>query len=140
MATAIDNKNLKNFCGGCDCPGFSAAVSVAFDPVAKTAVVQDNSIYGAGDGLAAVNVTVSDRHGNHKYENISTTGVAGKKTVSLTGMNLTEGINVLATVVSNNRCVADMGAYNVGLVTGSATVNLGYVDNEGDTDGGYVAP
>lgn len=137
--TPISKKNLQNFTGGCDCPGFAVSVSVAFDSAAKTAVVQDNSTYGSGDGLASVNVVISDRHGNVKNARITVTGVGGKQTVSLAAnMDLSEGINVRATVVTTNRCVADLSAYHVGPAT--TTVNLGNIDYDGDVDGGYNAP
>ncbi len=133
MATAIDNSGIKNFCGNCGCPGFVPGVSAAFDPVAKTLKARDTSAYGAGDGLQAVNVTVSSRADKkHKYEQITVTGAPGEKTVSLADMDLSEGVNVLATVVTTARCVADLGAYGL---AAASTVQLGNIDNEGDIDG-----
>ena len=136
MATAIDNSGLKDFCGNCGCPGFAPGVSAAFNPVARTLVARDTSAYGAGDGLKAVNVTVSSRADKkHKYTQITVTGAPGEKTVDLTGMDLSEGVNVLATVVTNARCVADLGVYGLGMAAAASTVQLGNIDNEGDIDG-----
>ncbi len=136
MATAIDNSGLKDFCGNCGCPGFAPGVLIAFDPVAKTLKARDTSAYGAGDGLNAVNVTVgSPADKSHKYARVTVTGAPGEQTVNLTGMDLTKGVNVMATVVTNARCVADLGSYDFGFATSAVSAQLGNIDNEGDIDG-----
>jgi hypothetical protein len=136
MATAIDNSGIKDFCGNCGCPGFLPGVSAAFNPAAKTLIARDTSAYGAGDGLKSVNVVVTTRADKKsKYAQITVTGAPGEQTVNLAGMDVSEGVNVRATVVTNARCVADLGSYGLGMAASTQSVQLGNIDNEGDIDG-----
>ncbi len=140
MRTAIDNSGFLNVCHNCGCVGFEPSLAFDFNSVAKTLEITDNTTYSAGDARKIVHILVSDKHGNHKSGNIPVGGT-GVVTLGLSNsnrgdvMDLSEGINIICTVVSDKRCVADLSAYSVGLVTGSATGDLGNTDNEGDIDG-----
>lgn len=133
--TPIDNSGFLNICGNCDCPGFVPAVSWSYNGSTKQLTLTDASTFPSADAIAAINIKVSDGKGHVQQARIAAAG--GSTTVDLTtgGFILApEGFNILATVVSIARCIADMSAYNVN-ATVTSTGTLGNTDLEGDANG-----
>lgn len=131
--TSIDNSGFQ-VCGNCDCPGFVPAVSWSYVASTKVLTVTDASTFPSGDGMGAINVTVSDGAGHTKSGRIA--AAAGNVALDLSsGMTLgPNGINISATVVTTHRCVGDLASFNIGIAAnGSGT--LGSADIDGDVDG-----
>lgn len=111
---AIDNSNLIGYCKvNCSITSFLPAVSYTYDPVAKEVVVQDGSTYGAGDGLKKVHIRVLDLFGNEVRDTITATGAPGVKTIDVSSLNATKGLNITATIITNVDFHADGSAFGI---------------------------
>jgi hypothetical protein len=115
---AINNTGILNICGSCNCTGFAAGVSYAYDAGAKTITVTEGSTFPAADALAIVHVYVTDKHGNSKYGKIEAAG--GNVVINVAAMNANGGFNIIATVVSNDKCIGDLAVYDVAAATVAA--------------------
>lgn len=109
------------------------AVTVTNSGTGKKVKLTDASTFGAGDDLQVINVTVSDHHGNVKNGQITT--AAGSVEVDLaSNFNFNGGFNIQATIVTDNRVVADLSVYDVYAATATSNA-LGNTDIQGDVDG-----
>lgn len=123
---AIDNSGFINSCNNCGTAGFNPAVTYAFVALTKMLTVTDASAFGAGDGLAVINVTATDTKGNVKKGQI--TAAAGNVVLDLSSGFLPQyGYNITATVVSNFRVIGDLSVYGVANPSGQLTGSLGNV-------------
>lgn len=129
---AIDNSGLQTFCHSCQVAGWAPAVTFSLANSTKILTITDTSTYPAGDDRKALNVTVTDRFGNVKSAQMAV-DVDDAFTIDLSsGFNLAEGFVIQAMIVSNNRLIADLTAYDVykysTATTGTTAGSLGYLD------------
>lgn len=112
MATAIKNNGLLNVCHNCD-ESIQAVVSYSFNTSSKVLTVTDESSFASGDTFGVINLKIADKFGNVATGQIESS--SGNKTFDLNalGFNLSEGFNILATVVSAKGNIADVAAYDV---------------------------
>ncbi len=111
---AIDNSNLTGYCkANCSITSFLPKVSYTYDPVEKEVVVQDGSTYGAGDGLKKVHIKVHDNFGSEKRDTITVTGAGGAKTIDVSTLNASKGLNITASIITNVDYHADGSAFGV---------------------------
>ncbi|MVT11380.1 hypothetical protein [Chitinophaga tropicalis] len=87
------------------------AVSYTYDPVEKEVVVTDGSTYAAGDGLKKVHVKVHDNFGKEVRDTITVTGAPGAKTIDVSTLNASKGLNITATIITNVDFHADGSAF-----------------------------
>lgn len=120
---AIKNTGLLSICNVCGLSGFTPGASYVYDAGAKTILVTEASTFAAGDGLKIIHIHINDADGNQMYYKltVATTG----HTFDVSTMNPVEGFTITATVVTNNRAMGDLSAYNVGSGAPSSG-NLGY--------------
>jgi hypothetical protein len=120
---AIDNSNVLDYPQ--KAPGLGVAASVAFSYNSGTSdlTITDNSTYPAGDSRKSVNITVFDRFGNKKEAAI---GVAPNNVViSLAaGINKTEGVSIIATVVSAKNGQRDGSVHEVTTLKQSGNLDM----------------
>lgn len=113
MATAINNKGLLDVCKNCG-DGVTPVIEYSFNTTSKVLTVTDASSFAADDTFKVVNIKVTDKFGHVFDEQITVS--SGSKAIDLSDpetFNLTEGFNILATVVSTNHQVADVAVYDV---------------------------
>lgn len=112
MATAIKNNGLLNICHNCD-DGVQAKVIYSLNGSTKVLTVTDDSSFATGDSFGVINIKVADKFGHTAHGQI--TSSSGNETFNLTnlGFDLSDGFNILATVVSANGQTADVAAYDV---------------------------
>ena len=118
---AIDNSNLVGgLCLGCDCTGFAPALSYELKNTAtlKQVIITDASTFGAGDTLKKVLIHVYDASGKEVHGNFvapapATPVVPGSTTIDVSTLDLSN-LTVLATVISDKGCKADLSIYNLG--------------------------
>lgn len=126
---AIDNAGLKTFCHSCEVAGFAPAVTYSLNTGTKVLTLVDTTTYPAGDDRGAVNFTVSDRSGNVKTAQMAGADVDDTITIDLSAdFVVSDGFVIQAMVVSNNRLIADLTAYDVYKGGGAAAGSLGYLD------------
>jgi hypothetical protein len=113
-AQAIDNSNMLNYRNSADLVGFVPAVGFVYDSEAETVVFTDGSTIPAGDTLEKVHVRVTDNFGNELRDTITVTGAPGAQTVDVSSLDASEGLNVMATVITTNNIVADGSAFKIG--------------------------
>ncbi|MFB6453716.1 hypothetical protein ACE38W_00470 [Chitinophaga sp. Hz27] len=112
---AIDNSNLINYCrSGCDITSFLPTVAYTYDAGAKTVAVTDNTTFGNGDTLKKVHIKVLDQFGGEVRGTITATGTPGKQIIDVSSLNVSKGLSVNSTVISNAGFVADGSAVNIG--------------------------
>lgn len=108
MGNAFDNSNLvDSLCGGCNCTGFSAAVSFVYDSGAKTIVFTDGTTYPNGANRKIVNLRVTDKNCKTVDGNIAANDGDDAVTVSVASLDASEGLELRATVVSDDGCISD---------------------------------
>lgn len=108
---AINNKELLDFCQNCG-DNITPKLAYEYSHDTKKVKLTDNSEFGNGDGFNVVNISVTDKFGNKKEAQITTEG--GDVEIDLsTGFNLQDGFNIQASIVSDNREVADIAIYGV---------------------------
>lgn len=112
---AIDNSGLVGYCNtGCSIAGFTPVVTYTYDPAAAAGVgqvvIQDGSTIPAGDTLKKVHVRVLDDFGNEVRDTITVTGAPGAKTITLTGLDKSRGVKIMATVLTTGNIAADGSA------------------------------
>ena len=112
-------------CNVCGLSGFVPVVGYAYDAVAKTITVTDDSTFAAGDGLAIVHITITDGNGDHVKSKITVTDTP--RVVDVSGLDEFLGFNINVMVVTNNRSQGVLSAYNVGRIMPAAG-NLRYVN------------
>ncbi|RYZ84158.1 MAG: hypothetical protein EOP04_18575 [Proteobacteria bacterium] len=130
---AIDNSGLKNFCHTCQVAGWAPAVTFSLANSTKILTLTDTSTYPSGDDRNVLNATITDRFGNVKTAQMLGSDVDDAFTIDLsTGFNITEGFVIQVMIVSNNRLIADLTAYDVyrynTATTGTTAGSLGYLD------------
>lgn len=122
---AFDNSNLKDAaCGGCDCSGFTPAATFAYNSGAHTVTVTDGSAYDAGDARKMLHARVTAVKGGK-----AVASSAGAPVVDVSGLDLSEGFQVFATIVSNNGCISD-GHFGNNWGTSAASGALGSWDKD----------
>ena len=84
--------------------------------------ITDNTTYGSGESRAAVNITVADRFGVKKEYQIDAPPANVSIDVVGDGLNPVDGIDVLATVVSNNRKTKNGSVYDVATLKTSGSL------------------
>lgn len=121
--TAIENSGLLNVCNNC-ANGLVPMLSWSFNAETKVLTITDSSVYSGGDGLAAINVEVHDKHGNVKHGQITVAG--GNVQIDLNSeFNENEGFNITATIVTESRNTADLAIYlNAGITQTSGTTGV----------------
>lgn len=120
---AIDNSGWLSICGGCDCSGFVPSLAYEYDADAQTVKVTDNSDYPGGDEALIVHVYINDRFGNRIYASIDANASPAQTDtgdVDISDLDVSQGFNILATVVSAAKCIADLGVYGLGSATADA--------------------
>jgi hypothetical protein len=111
---AIDNTNLVGYCKtNCSITSFLPKVSYVYDAAAKTVVVTDGSTYGSGDGLKKVHIKVHDYFGGEKRDTITVTSTPGAKTIDVSTLNASKGLNITATIITNVDFHADGSAFRI---------------------------
>lgn len=121
---AFSNENIKdNLCGGCDCVGFVPALSYTYNSGTGAIVVTDNSVYPAGDGRKMIHISVHD----NVNAPIKSSADAGTVNVDASTLDDSDGLAILATVVTDNGCISDGHAWNI-----KATGNFGKWDKDYD--------
>lgn len=132
MPPVFDNSNLKdNLCGGCECTGFTPSVGFVYDSGAGTITVTDNSTYPAGDGRKIVNLRVTDKAGTKVDGNIAEADGDDAVTLDVSGLDLSEGYRIDATVVTTAGCISDGHAGRIGMLITSG--NIGSWDKDSIT-------
>jgi hypothetical protein len=125
---AFSNENLKdNLCGGCDCTGFAPSVTFTYNAETGSLVVTDATTYPAGAARSVVKFSVHDKSGNKVIGSIASDDGDDAVTVSLSDLDGSEGIDILATVVSDDGCISDGHYSNIG-----AAGALGKWDKDND--------
>lgn len=121
---AVENKNIvidnAGFLAadyGTGTAGFTPAISFSYDSVGESISVQDDSTYPAGDGIAAINVTVADHSGAKVHGQITVTGVGGAINLDVSGLDPYEGFSISAHITTDLRKKAVLSAYEVGSET-----------------------
>jgi hypothetical protein len=103
---AIGSNGLDNLLGGLPGLGYTASVSVVYTAGStNTLVITDNTTYGSytgtSDGLAAMNVNVTDDEGRQVVGQTTTTGSGGALTISTSTLDFTEtGVIVKVSIVT----------------------------------------
>lgn len=127
---AFDNKNLVDgLCGGCDCTGFAASVTFAFNAGAGTITFTDASTYPVGDARKIVNLRVKDKNSKTIDGNIAAGDGDDAVTVNVSTLDLSEGFELYATVVTDAGCISDGHYGRIGM-TASAAGSLGSWDKD----------
>lgn len=109
--------------------GFIPSVGYVYNAGAATVAITDNSTYGAGDAIKILHFTLTDCQGTQVKGNVTVAGGGGAVTVSTATLDLTEGFNITASLVTNLSAFADMGTYNVGGLA-PASGNLGSINKQ----------
>lgn len=126
---AIDNSGFLNVCySNCGNNGFLPGLSYSYVPNSKLLTITDTSAFGAGDGLKAINIVVTDKFGKVKHGRI--TVAAGNVVIDLSTVatiNPSLGFVINATVVTNFRAIGDLSIYDVANPLGSTSGQLGYL-------------
>lgn len=118
---AIDNSNLLNYRESSGTSGFVPKVTYVHDAGNEEVDFADESTFPDGVALAKTHVRVHDKFGNSVHGFILPTagpdsGHDGETTLDISGLDISGGLDVTATVVADDgKLVADGGAYNIGL-------------------------
>lgn len=110
----INNSNLLQMCRDCGAIGFTPVVGYVYDAAAKTVVLTDGSTIPAGDALSKVHVRVHDTFGGEVRDAIVATGGGGAKTLDVSTLDASKGLNITVTVLTTGRIAADGSAFNIG--------------------------
>src|SRR5687768_11782604 len=103
---AFLNENIKDkLCGGCDCTGFVPAINYALS--GNNLTVTDATTYPAGTDRSIVQIYVHDKKGNKVSGSIAAGDGDDAQVVSVAGLDRSEGLDMLVTVVSNGGCLSD---------------------------------
>jgi hypothetical protein len=105
---SISNKDILNYDGK---TRLAPAVAFDYDKDTHVLTIADNSVYPSGDSRKQVNVEAFDKfggvvrksfteEGEFVNDSESSDGVANSFGLDLTSLNKTEGVEVIATVVS----------------------------------------
>jgi len=114
----FSNANIiDKLCGGCDCAGFTPAVNYNHDGAAKTILITDASVYPAGDGRKIVHVKVIDKNGKQVVDSIAAADGDNAVSVNVATLDVSGGLTILATVVTNKGCISDGSITGVGINT-----------------------
>jgi hypothetical protein len=89
-----------------------------------TLTVTDNTTYPSGDSRKAVNISVFDKFGKEQSGHIGTTPDNVVIDLLAAGINSVDGLDVLATVVSENGKTKDGSARGVGANKASGTFTM----------------
>lgn len=126
---AFSNDNIKdNLCGGCDCTGFVPDLSYTYNASTGAIVVTDNSTYPAGDARLVVHVSVHDNVNTPVKGSISAADGDDAITLDASDLDDSDGLKLLATVVTENGCLSDGHAWNI-----KAAGNFGKWDKDYDS-------
>lgn len=112
---AIGNSGLLTVCNVCGVAGFVPAVSYAYDSAAHTITLTDASAFAAGDGLAIVQITITDGTGAYLTNKITVT--ATPKIIDVSTLDSFLGFNINVMVVTTNRMQGVLSQYQVGSTT-----------------------
>lgn len=127
---AFDNTNLlTGLCGGCDCTGFSASITFTYNAGAGTITFTDASTYPAGDDRKIVNLRVKDKNSKTIDGNIAAADGDDAVTLNLSTLDLSEGFEAYATVVTNEGCISDGHYGRIGM-TAAAAGSIGSWDKD----------
>ena len=128
MNNAIDNSGLKDFCKSCNCDAFAPAITFTYDATAHTIVVKEASTYPSGDAIGKTTVTIIDiATGKTVQQQITALGVPGQKTFDVSTFSGTDGFNIIATAVTNKKCIATLGAYQIPAIA-NGTGSLSHIN------------
>lgn len=112
---AIDNSGLLTVCNVCGAAGFAPAVTYAYDSAAHTITLTDASVFAAADGLAIVQITITDGTGAQLTNKITVT--ATPKVIDVSSLDAFLGFNINVMVVTTNRMQGVLSQYHVGSST-----------------------
>lgn len=101
------NVNPSDLCGNCAITGFTPLVHYAFALSALTLTMYDNSTVPAGAALKIAKYRVNDQFGNEKRGSTTIKGSGHTAVIDVSGLNLSKGISIEATVIVNNGMAAD---------------------------------
>jgi hypothetical protein len=129
MGNAFDNSNLKTgLCGGCDCTGFSPVVNFSYNSGAGTITITDATTYPSGADRKIVKIRVSDKDCKIVNGNILAADGDDAVTIDVSGLDLSEGFVINASVVSDDGCISDGHFGRIGMMI--ATGKLGSWDQD----------
>lgn len=104
--------------------GTVTAITVTHGGTGNTVTFTDNTAYVSPDARAAVNITVFDRFGNKKELQIPANTSTAVLYIATSGLNRTEGLDVLATVVSAKDKRKDGSVYDLTTFKTSGNLNM----------------
>ena len=115
---AIDNSGILKYNANFAYPGFTPAMSYAYDAVAKTVTVDTEAlVLPAVDGVAGTfnaNVQVHDAYGGTAYGHIGPNVAVGSGIpIDVSGLSPNKGLNVSATIVANIGWSATGSAFDI---------------------------
>lgn len=109
----IDNSSLVGMCNNnCSVAGFTPRLTFTYD--GTNVVLQDGSTFPSGDGLKKAFFTVHDKYGKSKQSVVLLTGSGHAITLDVSALNANKGLDITATVITNNNIVADGNAPMIG--------------------------
>jgi len=119
---AIDNSNVLDYPQKAPGLGVAASVAFSYNSGTTTLTITDNSTYPAGDSRKAVNISVFDKFGG-KIE--AAIGVAPNNVaINIATLNKTEGVSVIATVVSAKNGQRDGSVHEVTTLKQSGNLDM----------------
>lgn len=126
---AFSNANIKdNLCGGCDCTGFAPALAYTYNEGTGAIVVTDATVYPTGDYRKVIHVSVHDGVNTPVKGSMTSGDVDNAITLDASGLDDSDGLKLLATIVTNEGCISDGHAWNIG-----AAGNFGKWDKDYDS-------
>lgn len=109
---AIKNTGFLIACNTCGTGAFAPSVAYAYDSEAQTMTITDNSVFAAGDGLKRLQINITDGNGDSlsAHEDVTATPII----VDVSTLDPFLGLTVTVTVVTNDRMLGDLAAYQIG--------------------------
>lgn len=108
---AIDNSNILDYPQKAPGLGVVASVAFSYNAGTTTLTITDNSTYPAGDSRKAVNITIFDKFGGKKEAAIDDD--PNNVAINIAALNKTEGVSIIATVVSVKNGQRDGSVHDV---------------------------
>jgi hypothetical protein len=108
----INNAGARDYCSLAS-NKLATAVTFAVNGTTGVITFTDATVYPTGDGRASVNVTLYDRFGNKAelhFEGATTSGTINPATA---GLNKSEGLDAIVTVVSTLNKRKDGSVYDI---------------------------
>lgn len=125
---AISNDNIKDKLNSfVDWAGFVPSLTFAHNFGAKTITITDASTYPGGDSRKIVKVEVRDANAKKVIDSISAADVDNAITISTATLDYSDGLTILATVVTTIGRISDGHATGInGGVTAGAVGSWDY--------------